>query len=256
MTRVIAALDNSAAARPVLESATAVARALGAAVEPVYVRVDGDRVARGATDAAGLELRTLAGRPVERLVSAASEADVAFLVLGSRGRRTGVRPAGSTAMEVMTSLRKPVVVVPPDAEIRPALRRVLVPLEGTPATSSAQAGPIELAADADVEVVLLHVFDEESIPAFTDQPQHESAAWAHEFVARYCPRARGDVRLELRVGVPSECIARAVDELDVDLIALGWSQTLATGRAPVVRELLERARRPVLLVPLADEGGE
>ena len=36
----------------------------------------------------------------------------------------------------------------------------------------------------------------------------------------------------------------------LDLIALGWAQEIAGGRAPVVRELLERGRIPVLLVPM------
>jgi hypothetical protein len=33
-------------------------------------------------------------------------------------------------------------------------------------------------------------------------------------------------------------------------VALGWSQDLAEGRAPVVRAALERAKLPVLLVPV------
>lgn len=35
------------------------------------------------------------------------------------------------------------------------------------------------------------------------------------------------------------------------MIALGWAQELAEGRAAVVREALERSRVPVLLVPVA-----
>jgi hypothetical protein len=40
------------------------------------------------------------------------------------------------------------------------------------------------------------------------------------------------------------------EELGCELIALGWSQQLSAGRAPVVRETLERSRLPVLLIPV------
>jgi hypothetical protein len=45
-------------------------------------------------------------------------------------------------------------------------------------------------------------------------------------------------------------VPRTADELHVDLIALGWAQELAAGRAPVVRATLERASVPVMLVPV------
>jgi nucleotide-binding universal stress UspA family protein len=151
---------------------------------------------------------------------------------------------------VITRLLKPVVVVPPDAVQRGTLKRVLVPLEGTAPTSLAPKGLIELAHDADVEVVVVHVHDAATLPAFTDQPQHEARAWREEFVARYCPWGIGKVSLQVRLGRPEEEILRAVAETEADLVALGWAQDLAAGRAPVVRELLERGRTPVLLVPV------
>jgi nucleotide-binding universal stress UspA family protein len=94
------------------------------------------------------------------------------------------------------------------------------------------------------------VYDKDSMPAFTDQPQHEQAAWEHEFLNRYCPWGIDDVRVETRVGRSGELIPQVAEQRDCDVIALGWSQELAAGRAPVVRETLERSRRPVLLVPV------
>ena len=55
--------------------------------------------------------------------------------------------------------------------------------------------------------------------------------------------------MQVRLGRREEEILRAVNETEPDLVALGWAQELAAGRAPVVRELLERGRIPVLLVP-------
>jgi nucleotide-binding universal stress UspA family protein len=250
MKKVIAALDNSLAARAVLATARNLAALFGAEVEAVHVGEDGDGAARDAAAAAGLQLRRIAGPTVPALVDAAAVDDVAALVVGTRRLPTGGRPVGATALDVITSLLKPVVVVPPDAVRRPALRRVLVPLEGTAATSLAPKGIIELAHDAEVEIVVVHVHDAATLPSFTDQPQHQTRAWGDEFVARYCPWGIGKVSVELRVGRPEEEILAAAEGADAHLIALGWSQEIDWGRAPVVRELLERGRIPVLLVPV------
>jgi nucleotide-binding universal stress UspA family protein len=249
MKIVLAALDNSLAARPVLATALALADLLEAAVEAVHVQADGDVTARGAADAASVHLRTCPGPVAERLVDEGEGDDVIAVVIGARRTPGHARPLGSTALTVATALSKPVVVVPPDAPTPAALRCILVPLEGSASTSLAPRSIIELAGGAKLDVLALHVHDEDSIPAFTDQPQHEQAAWAHEFLARYCPWGIGGVRLETRVGRSEELIPLVAEESGCDLIALGWSQELA-GRAPVVRAALERARVPVLLVPV------
>ena len=250
MTKVIAALDNSLAARPVVAAARELARLLEAEVEALHVSEDGDAVAADAAAAGGLELRTCRGVTVEKLVEAGSQDDVLALALGSRGAPAKARPVGATALEVLSALPKPVLVVPPERPPAGGIRRILVPLEGTVSTSLAPKAMFELAAEAELEVVVVDVHDEASIPAFTDQPQHESREWAREFLARYCPWGLEDVRLETRVGRRDEEILRAAEEVEADLIALGWSQELAAGRAPVVRSVLKRGRVPVLLVPV------
>ncbi len=250
MTTVLAALDNSLAAQPVLATATAVAGLLGADVEAVHVRVDGDRLARGVADAAGLELVEARQPVVEALMEASEREDVALLALGARGTSGGRRPLGSTAFAVATRLTKPVVVVPPDAREPGRLQRVLVPLEGTLSSSLAPRDVIELAKHARLEVVVLHVHQERQLPAFTDQPQHEDLAWTEEFIARYCPWGLGVVRLEVRVGRCEEIVPRVAEESEADLIALGWAQELAEDRARVVRAALAATRVPVMLIPV------
>ena len=100
------------------------------------------------------------------------------------------------------------------------------------------------------DVVALHIHDEGSIPSFTDQPQHEMPAWTREFIHRYCPWGIGDVQLETRIGRIGELVPIVAEQCGCDLIALGWSQQLAHGRAPVVQETLQRSHLPVLLVPV------
>jgi nucleotide-binding universal stress UspA family protein len=248
MRKVVAAIDNSSAAAPVLAAAGAVAHLLDASLEAVHVCQNGHAVASHQADVAGLALRTLDGSAVESLAAAARAEDVAALVLGTRGTPGG-RPVGRTALEVIGSISRPVVVVPPSAEPHPRIGRVLLPLQGTPETSMAPVHALHLAADADVEVVVLHVLDERSLPRFTDQPQHETHAWATEFLARYCPHGLRSVRLELRVGRPADEILRVADDTGADLIALGWNQELAQGRAAIVRSVLERGGVPLLLIP-------
>ena len=249
MTRVIAALDDSLAARPVVAAATELAQLLGSEVEALHVGANGDGVAANAAAAAGLKLRTCVGPTVARLVEAGSAEDVVAMVVGSRGIPGRARPIGATALEVLAALPKPVLVVPPETAEGP-LRKLLVPLEGTLSTSEAPEGIFELADGFELDVVVLHVHDDASIPLFNDQRQHETREWAREFVARYCPWGVGDVQLETRIGRRDEEIIRAAEEFEADLIALGWAQELAPGRAPVVRAVLERGHIPVLLVPV------
>jgi nucleotide-binding universal stress UspA family protein len=250
MTKIIVALDSSLAARSVLASARALASLLDAEVEALHVQTDGDRTVRATAEAAAVRLRTVRGSVIERLVEAGGADDVVALAIGARGTPATRRPLGSTAAAVATALPKPVLIVPPDADPPAAFRRVLVPLEGTLSSSLAPRAMLELSRGAELDVLALHVHDEDSIPAFTDQPQHEQQAWTREFLRRYCPSGLGSVRLETRVGRSGELVPLVAEEFDCELIALGWSQELAAGRASVVRETLERTHRPVLLIPV------
>ena len=135
MTKVIAAVDNTAAAGTVLATGAGVARLFGAAVEALHVGENGDRVARAEAAAVGLPLQRVTGPTVPALADAAAADDVVALVVGTRRLPLGNRPIGTTAFEVITSLLKPVVVVPPDAVPPQRLHRVLVPLEGATSTS-------------------------------------------------------------------------------------------------------------------------
>ena len=252
MSKVIAALDTSIAARPVLSTALALASVLGAEVEALHVPENGGRVPRSTAAGERVPLVVADGPVPAALIRAADADDVLGLVVGARRSPMGRKPLGSTALEVATSLPKPLVVVPPDARRSDALKRVLVPLEGHGA-AHAPREIIALAEGAGLEVVVLHVLEEESLPLFTDQPQHEHPARVHEFLCRYCPWGIDSVRFEVRVGRSDELVPLVAEQTDVDIIALGWAQELAPDRAPIVRAVLERAHVPILLVPVLAE---
>jgi nucleotide-binding universal stress UspA family protein len=250
MTRLLAAIDNSAVARHVLETASALAPLYRARVDAVHIREDGARTAQAAAAAVGLELRELPDHVLDRLIEIGHEADVVGLVIGTRAGRFARRPLGHVALDLLVGVRKPLVLVPPHMPIPFRLRRVLVPLDGTSATAAALTRTVELARESEVEVEVLHVHDEDSLPLFSDQPQHETESWAREFLARYCPNI-DLARFHLRVGWPGENVIRVAEEVNADMIALGWAQDFSPGRAAVVREALERSQIPILLVPAA-----
>ncbi|WP_020659157.1 universal stress protein [Amycolatopsis benzoatilytica] len=186
----------------------------------------------------------------EPVVAVLAELARPDIVLGVVGRDAS---AGSQAWRVAAGAAKPVVVVPPAFSPGPAapLSRVLVPLDGTEESAAAVADTMRLFAGAGLEVIVLHVFDKTTVPAFWDQAAHARRSWETEFRARFC--APVDARIELRNGTPGEHVARVAADEQVDLIALGWSQRLDEGRARTVRSTVRESTVPVMLVPLASE---
>ena len=235
--KVLAAVDNSLAANPVLVTARALARALDARVEAIHVRSYRAEAPAQAAAAVGVPLRVVNGSVVEQLREAAADPDTIALVIGARSRPTSPHALGSTALAVVTSCDRPVVVVPPVGRTAPVLRKILVPFEGTVSTSLAPRSIIELGRSSSIEVVILHVHEDGSAPE------------DDEFLRRFCPWGIGHVTLARRAGQREEVIPRVGDELGCDLIALGWAQELTAGRAEVVRSTLERSPLPVMLIP-------
>lgn len=253
MTTILAAIDDSAAARPVLATALALAPLLDAHVEAVHVAPAGSdgQTTRAAAHASNIPLQQLAGDPFEQIVRLVAGDDVVAVILGARARPTGRRPAGHLALALASVIVKPVVMVPPEARPPARIRRVLIAMEGTHHKARDMLRVIELGAAAELELIVVHVNDEESIPSFCDQVQYETEAYAKEFLARYLPGAL-EARLQLRVGVPVDEILAAADDLEPDMLAIGWPQTDDPTRGDVARELVNRSRLPLLLVAVTN----
>ena len=153
---------------------------------------------------------------------------------------------------VVQQSAKPVVLVPAAARNRPPpIRRVLVPLDGTAPSAAAVAAMAEHLARGGAELVVLHVFDAETVPMFWDQPAHAGHTWAQEFLARYC--AQPGARLELRSGAAAEHVLKVARAEKADMITLAWSQRLDPGRAPIVQRAIVEAAVPVMLVPIVPD---
>lgn len=245
--RVIAAIADDAAAATVLASAGAIASMAAGSVEALHVGAENAAVVQVAQKA-GVPLRHVGGRAVDAILDACAAEDVAAIAIGTRASPASKHPPGSTTTALVTSLDKPVVVVPPNAVVEHRIQRVLVPLEGGAESPAAVREFMQLAANAKLQVVLVHVYDERSLPAFSDQLPHEVRAWREEFIARHCPPALA-VQLELRVGDPGEHLLDVLRRSGCELVALSWNQDLAGERAAVVRRMLAESPVPVLLLP-------
>ena len=248
--KVLAALDQTAAARTVLAASHEIARLFAAEVSALHVLQDGVQRVRELVADDRVPLAELEGAPGARLAQALDDDDDAVaLVVGTRAQRQGGREIGSTALEVVTTAHKPVFIIPPELSAGFAVRRVLVPLEGSLSTSKACAA-LDVPGAEQVDVVILHVLDDRALPRFSDQPQHEWEAFGREFLARYSPWPVEHVRLETRLGRPDQHILPVARETDCDLVVLAWTQEPAPGRAYIVRDTLRRGTIPVLLVPV------
>ena len=106
MRTVLAALDASPAARPVLETALGIGQLTSADVEAVHVG-DGS-VETPATLAARCDVpyRLFDGAVEASLLGAVDDPAVIVAVLGARGTPAGRRPAGRTALHVMERARQ------------------------------------------------------------------------------------------------------------------------------------------------------
>lgn len=248
MTVVLAAIDSTPAARPVLATAVAIARVLNATPAAVHARSPDLRIPAEEAGAIGVPLALADGQPVSAIVEAAERPEVAMVVLALHGQ-PGRHAPGHTALAVVAQLTTPVLIVPPDKPVRSNPKRMLFPLDGTRGVSAAVESMIASLRGAGVEVVAIHVFDAETVPQFLNGA-HDLDIWAGEFLARHC-RELG-VRLELRSGDPAKAILDLAEAEDIDVIALGWRQNLSPDRARVVRTVLGEAGRPVALVPLPD----
>ena len=271
---VLVPLDGSAGARAALAAAARVAEFAGAEIivlhvseHPVEAGELADRLGRDQALLERAELAQATGRPAAEIVRAAAERQAWLIVMSSRGDAAWRQSLGSVTASVIQDSPCPVLVVRPDIpeakRTLARLDRVLLPLDGSPGSAAAVAPAAELARRASARLDLLHVAtvgqappEERGTmvgPRYLDAPQHEWPAWAQEFLQRFGPPpdAAGVRRVRLyaaRGGVAEEVLRHASD-LDSDLVAIAWHQTLAPARAEIVKRLIVDARCPLLFVP-------
>jgi len=190
--------------------------------------------------AASVPVEEAVGEPCAATLASAGEGDVIALV---------VRHAGEQPLFVLRPGMRPLVT----------LRRVVVPLEGSPSSSEAMRLTDEAFCRRGREIVVVHVGTVDTpdepgsmpAPRMVDQEHYEWSSWHEEFTMRFaaCPEG-GRHRTVVRVGEPPAVIVEEATRLPADLIVLAWTGVFSSGRSPYVHTLLDEAPCPLLLVPV------
>jgi nucleotide-binding universal stress UspA family protein len=254
VTLLIAVADPQADAE-LLASARNFAAAAHWKVTGVHVHLAGEPELPSA-DVEGLEVAEVVGEPAEALAAFVDKVDAEALALGLR-TRTGPG-LGRVAEKLLGHHGIPLFLVRPGMRPLTGLRRLLVPLEGSPSASAAMKHADDALCTRGREIVMLHCVtgaisaEEGSFPAprIVDQEHYEWSAWQEEFTMRFsqCPEG-GRHRVSVRVGDPAKTIIKESVALQAELIVLSWGGSFADGHGAVVKSLLANAPCPLLIVP-------
>jgi nucleotide-binding universal stress UspA family protein len=259
MTLLVAVAD-AAADQELVASARALAAAARWEVRGVHVREPGIPEP-GSAELEGLEVAAIDGDPVQALTRLAGGAAVDAFAFGLSCSCTPgpTSPMGHVAEALLNSQVAPVLLVRPGMRPVTGLKRLYVPLEGSPSTSAAMRAADNALCARGREMVMLHVatggdtpVETGSLPAprMTDQEHYEWSAWQDEFTMRFSQCAEGGRhRVAVRVGDPAGVIAEEAGKSGAELIVLSWNGSFESGHGAVIRDLLTTAPCPLLLVP-------
>jgi nucleotide-binding universal stress UspA family protein len=247
--KTLAAIDGSGCAPGVLQTARSLAALLATEIEAVHVCEPGSP-SQDALAVAGVPLRTWWGDPTTGILTTLADDDMVMAVIGTGGGGAGRSVLGHVARGVVTSTSKPIVLVPPDPmgfnSTGPA--KVVVPLDGAPATAGGLQDVLDRLADRDMEIVAMHVLNATNAPQYWDHFYYDFPAWHERFRHDNCTSP--STRLEVGRGSVAAEVVRLAEAEGAGLIAVAWSQVLAPGRVLVVTELLRSTRVPLMLVPV------
>ena len=112
MSTVLAAVDDSLCAGPVIAAAVAFAPLVGSDVRALHVGPEAGATAREHALRAGVPYRQVPGDPLE-VLSRRAASGVTAVVVGARDRASGA-PAGHLPLALADGVPCPVLVVPPD----------------------------------------------------------------------------------------------------------------------------------------------
>ena len=211
-----------------------------------------------------IEVEGATGDAASVIPEVARRLGAAAIVLSSHGATGDLSAlAGHVTLAALSAAPCPVFVVRSALSVLGQahrlrhLRRILVPLDGTPEAVQSVTDAARLAERAHARLLMLHIVSSDPLaarphiaPAYSDQYYHELEAWRDEFVRigfAACDRpADVPIDVTLRLGEPALAIAQFAAEEDCDLIVAAWGGRLSPGRAAVVRKLLAEAPCPLL----------
>ncbi len=248
MTVTLAALDTNANVLPVLETALLFADLTTSHVEVVLAHrsMGIDTEAQALLNEAGVPVRRLEGPHGSALVNAVADVDVIAAVVAARRERSLRYPVGPIVRALLEQTLKPVVIVPPDLVAPSVFQRLLVPLDGAEPSSRAVIDQLAPLCAKPVELCVLHVFTDSTMPTMLDRPARDLEILGKEFLRRHLPHVH---HIQLSPGPAGQRVCQVASEQRSDLIVLSWSRDTTPGRAVVIREVLSSTSLPVLLLP-------
>jgi nucleotide-binding universal stress UspA family protein len=274
---VLLALDGSPAAATAAPAARLLASQLDAILRVLHVAPDDapadvlrERLQLERCHLEGCDVHIHRGSPAPGILEMVDDPATVMTVLTTHGRAIEPgRHLGTVAEAVVAGTARPILLIRPEvaAEATAALRlrRLLLPLDGTPATLHALGAVAELACRLDASFDLLFVSPPNGaattaavapgtigVPRYLDQLQHELAAWGQEVVERLgasCGRHPLGMPVYVFVarGTIEDEIVRFAEEHREDVVVLVRCSKLEPGRARVLRAVLEHTPCPVLL---------
>jgi nucleotide-binding universal stress UspA family protein len=199
-----------------------------------------------------VDSQVVCGKPRVELVERAADSDL--LIVGT----TGVGAAeslllGSVAQAVARSGPCPVVLVPDVAPI-PAKGRVIVGIDGSPASERALEWAMCEADRRDADLVVLHAWQyeyaqEETAAGGRDLLRVDAACFLERAVEPVRERTRIDVRGELVEGAPAEALLNAAEEAELVVVGTrGRGKLRSALFGSVARSLASGSCRPTVVV--------
>jgi nucleotide-binding universal stress UspA family protein len=208
-------------------------------------------------------------QPEGAILSALSRHQIGLVVMTARGK-AGEAPApaetdpgkivGHVTRAVIERSGVPVLLIPPNYREALPWESVLVPVSGEAEADEALGLALRLAGALDLEVQVAHVTDDEgrddalaARARYADALHYEYPGQLEGLVERalaQCgPEARGRIRdVALCRGDVARELQKLIEERRVSLLAVGWHGRFMTGRARVLKQLIQTIASPVLLV--------
>jgi len=273
MAPLLVPLDGSLPAAWPLEVAQAIAEVRGDDIDVLFVSAE--PLAAGAVaEVVGLPVEWLprvtllntVGDPGEGICRVAGEIKADAILMSTHGKTGDLRSlVGSVTLKVLQDPPCPVLVVRSALDFSSQarrlrhLRRLCIPLDGSPEAAWSVRVGSALALQANARILMLHVIDRRAKkgralagPSYSDHSVYELEAWQEEFIRgsfamAHHPR-EATTSVVLRFGDPDREIIRFAAETDCDLIVAAWDGNISAGRAKVVQILLEQAPCPLLFV--------
>ena len=95
--------------------------------------------------------------------------------------------------------------------------------------------------DLEVQITVLHVFTDGTLPTMLDRPVRDLDIRSKEFLTRHWPSA---AHIEFRLGAAAKRVAEVSEEFGANLVVLSWSRDTSPGRAAVVQTFSVPRRWP------------